>query len=138
MTKKSLFISISLLVILQFVLIFPDKIGICSFINNQNCLYGFFDSIYRDSLFNMSLAVLIVSFFTFFISEQVFRIWLKFTYVWISLSIISIFLTPESTGSIFNLDKEFVAIILSSLFVIISLLLITITSIITHQKSQKS
>ena len=138
MTKKFFFIAVLSLVVLQFVLIFPEKIGICSLIKSSECNRGFINSIYRDPLYILSISVLLMSITTFFISNTVFNVWKKFTYFCIPLFLILVLLTPETTGNmLFDMDKEFVSMVLSGLYIIISLLLIIIMSIVTHLKSQK-
>lgn len=85
-----------------------------------------------DTLFNSSMLlfvfpfVLLFSLITYFLPESVFRAWVNFTKWWVPLQILLVALTPESSGGYFVviLDKQFVAIILSGLFAIISLLLI--------------
>ena len=138
MTKKTFFITILALVIIQFILIYPDKIGICSFIKNSGCVRGFFDSFYRDPLYVLSLSVLFSSVISLFVNSKVFGVWLKFTYIWVILSVIAIFITPDTTGNmIFEMDKEFISIIFSGLYTLISVFLIVTMSIIAHYKPQK-
>jgi hypothetical protein len=59
--------------------------------------------------------------------EEVFRSWLHFAYWWVPLSIILTLITPDGSGGwgIPNLiSPEIVAITFSSLFAIISLIII--------------
>ena len=83
--------------------------------------------------------LLIFSFITYFLREEVFRSWLHFVYVWIPLSLVIIYLSAGWTGGGFGIpnvfDQEFVSIIFASLFALISLLLIIWKSIAARQAS---
>ena len=81
------------------------------------------------------IPIFILSLITYWMNENVFRAWIRLTYFWIPLSILVVILTPETTGSIFNIDKGFVSLVSSGLFVIISLLIIIISSIIYQPRS---
>ncbi len=57
--------------------------------------------------------------------DEVYRAWLRFSYVWIPLSMLLIFLAPEYTSNrMFPVVKGTVAFFSSLLFVIISPILI--------------
>ena len=79
------------------------------------------------SLFVFPVALLF-SLITYKMRDEVSRAWIKFTTWWVPLQILLVALTPESSGGYFVviLDTQFAAIILSGLFVIISLLLIVV------------
>ena len=84
------------------------------------------------------IPTLVFSIVTYFIKDQVFYIWRNFSFFWIPITLVLIFLTPETTGNmLFDMDKQFVAMVLSGLYIIISLFLIIIMSIVTHLKSKK-
>ena len=71
--------------------------------------------------------VFIFSLLTYKMHEKVFRAWLHFAYWWVPLSIILTLITPDGGGGwgIPNLiSREIVAITSSSLFAIISLIII--------------
>lgn len=78
---------------------------------------------YTDSSLFLSLSLLIVSLTLFFISDSVFKKWLRFAIIWIVLAVMFIILSPEYQGGWLGLgpEKESVSIWMSSLFVIISL-----------------
>lgn len=88
-----------------------------------------------DTLFNSSMLlfvfpfVFLFSLITYFLPEAVFRAWARFTTWWIPLQIVLVFLTPESFPGAFIsiIDRQVVAIILSGLFAIISLLIVLIS-----------
>jgi hypothetical protein len=67
--------------------------------------------------------VFIFSLITYYLPEAVFRAWVSFAKWWVPAQILLVFLTLESSGGYFVvlLDKQFAAIVLSSLFTIISL-----------------
>lgn len=119
--KKILFISGAVSIFLVFI----DWIG-----TYQLC--GGYPGVCVDTLFNLSMFlfmfpfVFFFSFITYFLPESVFRAWMNFAKWWVPLQIILVVLTPEGTPGAFItiLDKQFAAIILSSLFAGISLILI--------------
>ena len=60
--------------------------------------------------------------------DEVFRLWRKFALVWLPISIVMIAITPNATGTMQFIDKEFMALVFSFLFVTISILLIAYKS----------
>jgi hypothetical protein len=99
------------------------------------------DSLYRQSLLSRSvykaaaeplflfaLPLILISIILMFVREEVFRAWLHFAYWWIPTSLVLIYFAGGWSGGGFGmpnvLDQEFVSMILSALFLIISLLLI--------------
>ena len=76
----------------------------------------------------MFFPTFVFSLITYKMREEVFRAWLRFAYWWIPVSLVFIYLAGGWSGGGFGipavLDQEFVAIILASLFAIISLLII--------------
>lgn len=76
-----------------------------------------------------SMFFIFVSLILFFVSDFVFKKWLKFAIIWFALAAIFIAFAPtSSTQVIGNPTKETVSIWMSSLFVIISLVqLITLS-----------
>jgi hypothetical protein len=74
--------------------------------------------------------VFFLSLVTYFLPEATFRAWINFAKWWIPVQIILVAITPdEAAGRFFVniLDSQFAAIILTGLFVIISLLIILIS-----------
>lgn len=73
--------------------------------------------------------VFFFSLITYKMREEVFRAWFNFTKWWVPISIFLILITPGSSGGGFGIpsvfDKGFLAFILSALFFIISLVIIT-------------
>ena len=70
--------------------------------------------------------VFLFSLITYKMRDEVSRAWITFAKWWVPAQILLVLLTPESSGGYFVviLDKQLVAILLSALFVLISLLLI--------------
>jgi len=82
--------------------------------------------------------IFLFSLITYFLREEVFRAWLRFTYWWLPLSFVMIYLAAGSSGGSFGipnvLDQETVAFIFSALFALISLILIAIKSLLLYRK----
>ncbi len=76
-------------------------------------------------LFLIFIPALFISLITYKMHDKVFYAWRNFAFFWIPFSIIMTAITPDTSGFLQVIDKEFVAEILSALFVIISLILIT-------------
>jgi len=78
-----------------------------------------------DFLF-IAPVILIFSVFTYFLREEIFRSWVLFAKWWVPLSIVLTLITPETTGSSFVpfFGRGHVALAMSGLFFIISLLII--------------
>lgn len=88
---------------------------------------GIYNS-FVDSLMFLSLSLIVVSPFLFFVRDEVFKKWLRFAGVWFGVAAILIALSPEYSGGwgpSLNPTKESVSIWMASLFVIISLAKIT-------------
>ncbi len=91
-------------------------------INNWTC---------RDQNDNISILFLVfvptfvISLITYKLPNEIFNLWSKFTIIWIPLSVFIIAITPNTSGILQVIDKEYVALVLSILFVIISLVIIS-------------
>ena len=102
-------------------------------VQKQNCL--FFWKISWDimdfinPLLYLLVPVFLLSLITYFLREEIFRTWIRFTYWWIPISIFFVYLASGSSGGGFGipnvLDQESVSYIFSTLFLIISLIIIT-------------
>lgn len=76
--------------------------------------------------------VFIFSLITYFIREEIFRSWIKFTYIWIPISIFLVLFIPGGGGnSAFPslIDKELVSIFMSGLYFSISLIIVIFGSV---------
>lgn len=107
---------------------FGNTIGLCHIENDKElCLINY--NSYIDSLGFVSISLLVVSLFLYFINDIVFKKWLKFAIVWFALATIFIIHAPTYSSTIpGNPTKESISIWMSSLFVIISIIQIGILS----------
>lgn len=89
------------------------------------------DEIIGTPLFYFSLSFFIISLILFFVSNYIFVKWLKFASGYFIISWLIILSTPVSVNSFspLTIEREIVSIWMSSLFLIISLILIIIWSI---------
>jgi hypothetical protein len=78
-------------------------------------------------IFDFSLAFIVIFIILIWAPKDVFIRWLKFTFIFLVLSIITVVVTPE-TGSdfIFPIDKKVATFSLSILFVIISVIIVLV------------
>ena len=127
MTKKKVF-WISLVGTVVFFTLSPSNLyGYC--FQEGHCwrLWNVIES--TAPYFFLLPLLLLFSIITYKMREEVFRSWIRFAYWWIPISLFLIYLAGGSSGGGFGmpnvLDQEFVSIILSGLFAIISLLVIT-------------
>jgi len=105
------------------------------FANNDNCLLDNLRLSLIEPLVLSSIFFFIVSFFLFFIRDNVFLKWVRFAAGWVVLSAIFIILAPEySSGVVGNPTKETVSIWMGALFVILSLTLIIYESLKLRKK----
>ena len=81
--------------------------------------------------------VFLFSLITYFFLEPVFRGWINFTKWWVPLQMILVILTPESAANpLVNIvDKQSVAILLSGIFVVISLIIVVWKWSSAHRRS---
>ena len=71
------------------------------------------------------LPLFLFSLITYWMPETIYRAWFKFALVWIPLSMLLIFISPEySSDWMYRIEKGTVAFGMSALFVIISILII--------------
>ena len=83
------------------------------------------------------LPVFILSLITFWMREEVFRAWLRFAYWWIPLTILLVLMTKDRSGGFGIPDivtRESISMIFSTLFLLISLILITYKSFSLRKK----
>lgn len=100
---------------------------ICTFIHGSNSI-NCVDNIFNTAMiFYIFPFVFLFSLITYFLREEIFRSWIKFTYVWVPLSMFLVFIIPGGGGNgAFPslIDKQLVAILMSGLFSIISLIIV--------------
>jgi len=110
------------------ILLIWDYIGnvtLCSLsgVTNYDCL-GYLANVEMILLPILPMAIL--SLFTYKFRKEVFHAWIRFAKWWIPISLILTILTPATTGSSFVpfFGRGHVAIAMSALFLIISLIII--------------
>ena len=128
--KKTKNIILSISLIIYGVLILADFITtpqICIFLNHKDSLNC------ADRVFNTAMVfyifpfVFLFSLITYFLKEEIFKSWSKFTYFWVPLSMFLVLIIPSGGGNAAFpslIDNQLIAILMSGLFVIISLIMI--------------
>ena len=103
----------------------------------MRCLGGNSILIIR-TMFHLAIPIIVSSIILFFTSDKIFKKWSIFAVIWIFISLFFISITPEYSGGwvSFTPIREQVSIWMSSLFLIISLVLITVWQI-KERKSLK-
>jgi len=100
---------------------------ICFFLNHVdsiNCMREVFDI---SMIFYIFPFVFLFSLITYFLKEEIFKAWSTFTYFWVPVAMIFVFIMPSSSGGGFFpslLDKQLIAILMSGLYLIISLIIV--------------
>lgn len=96
--------------------------GLGYLVTNTSSLRGWYNS-YTDPSMFLSLSLIVVSVISFFIIDNVFKKWLRFSIAWFVLAAILITLAPEYRGGWLGIgpEKESVSIWASVLFVILSI-----------------
>ncbi len=109
-------------------LVSAENLGLCR--QGISCLFKY--NVYVDPLMFLSLSLLVITPFLFFVSDAVFLKWLRFAVLWFGVTAIFIIMAPVYTGGFvgFGPTKESVSIWMGSLFVVASLVQI----ILAHRK----
>jgi len=69
--------------------------------------------------------IFLFSLITYKMRNEIFHAWTKFTYVWLPLTLILVFIAPEYQNSWLPIyEKSFVSFVMSSVYVLISVILI--------------
>lgn len=105
--------------------------------NIRRCFWNS-DMYILQTMFHFLIPISLISLITFFLSDNLFKKWFIFGVIWFFISLFFISITPEYSGGWISLtpDREQVSIWMSSLFLIISLILIIIWSV-KERKSAK-
>lgn len=128
--KTALFFGLVFLLILSYIGPCENRV--------MKCLGG--NSILLVRTFvHLVIPIIFSLFILFFLSDNIFMKWFKFSLGWVFLSLFFIFITPEYSGGwvSFTPDREQVSIWMSSLFFIISLVLITFWSLRERKDQEK-
>ena len=132
MEKKSILVVSILGLVFGYVLTNPVQFHFCkntyTFNGNVGCLDSFVPTLGEFALL-FSLPILLFSLITYRMRDSVFRAWATFAAVWVPISSVLLILIGLADGGgsmgIPNvLDQEFVAMILTSFFSFISLIII--------------
>lgn len=113
--------------LLMFILALADKNyeSVCnSWSNNYGSIH------YCVNIFWIIFPIIFAfpfSLIVYFLREEIFRSWIKFTYIWVPLSMFLVLIIPGGGGNgAFPslIDKQLVAILMSGLFSVISLIIV--------------
>lgn len=130
--KIVLFIAFAIIIFLVggYLFQYPERVGICA-PNNLECIDFFVFDLQQPirSALPLVIVTLIVLLFT---SERIYHTWKKFALFAIPLEVLWIASTPTYCGGIVCFDKNAVAWFASSLFLVISLIIILVSSL--HKK----
>ena len=110
--------------------VYSEEVGLCK-ANDYSCS-KYFDHIAH--VFLIFLPSFFFSLVTYKMRAGVFGAWRNFAVVWLPISILLVAISPGTSADFQIIDKEFVAIVLSLLFTLISLILITYKSFAIRKK----
>lgn len=102
----------------------------------SKCLNGSSIYLFR-TFFHLAIPVIISLIMLFFLSDNIFKKWLILALISIFVSIFFISITPEYGIGLLDPNKEEVSIWMSSLFLIISIVMIIIWTIQEKKKIKK-
>lgn len=132
--KISLILLISIIfVLVSKILLTPESFGFCrkgdlSCINNYISINHMFlnPSInITQIVYTFSIPIIILSFLFLFFQENIFKVWLKFATLFVSISIIAIILMAvETSGTLIFINERMSSIFLATIFFFMSLALI--------------
>ncbi|MFA5889070.1 MAG: hypothetical protein WC857_02470 [Candidatus Paceibacterota bacterium] len=125
MSKKTTWLFPFCLTIIS-IFINPYILGLC-IQSDKYCIFGSLAHSVGKPMFYFSLTWLVLSLVFLLISNLTFQRWLKFTYIWVPLTILLVFLSPEYDSSLFSMSRDVVSLFMSVLFLIISFLIILIS-----------
>lgn len=123
MLTKKIALIISTLIGAGFLILEPIKTSTICGKGNTSCVDQIFSA---TMIFFVFPFVFFFSLITYFLPDTVFRGWSKFVVWWVPLQMLLVAITPESApGALVDLlPQQTVAILLSGLFAIISLIII--------------
>ena len=104
--------------------LFSTQLGICNI--NSSCVF-IFDPIAETLLVFVTLFFL--SLLTYSIRDETYKIWFRFSRIWVPLTVLLVLITPEYSNSLIPIEKGAVSFIFSILFLLISLIIIITKSL---------
>ncbi len=123
MKKKVLIVGLGSLIVFFVIYFLSQKYG-CKEDLFFFCKDAYSWFVYLFSFFPMPLVFF--SLITYKMHEKIFNAWLKFVYVWIPLTLVLVFLSPEYDSSMIPMTKGLVSFLMSTVFLFISLIIIII------------
>lgn len=120
-TKKAVLVGVVILTAVQYLIAFPEQLGICNVAKIPNCEYGLWDSSLRDPIMMLTIALLFLAILVQFFRQEIFVAWRNFAIAWVPLTLLLIFITNDSTGPLPVPDKETISMACSVLFILVSL-----------------
>jgi len=134
-SKKILLIVSGIGTVVLFVLNWIGTFKLCGGQEYGQCMDLAYDIMIN---FLPIIPLFLFSLITYKMRNEVYRAWLRFSYMWIPLSMLLIFLAPEYTSDwMYPVVKGTVAFFTSLLFVIISLLLIAWKFLSTRRSNNR-
>jgi len=129
--KKILFIVSGVSTVILLVLNWVGTFRLCGGQEYGQCM----DLIYAAIInFLPIIPLFLFSIITYKMHDEVYQAWLRFSFVWIPLSMVLIFLSPEySADWMYPVVKGTVAFFSSLLFIVVSLAVITWKSVATRR-----
>lgn len=124
-----------------YILLHPELLGLCDIIRGyyRNCLWrGDFVNAIGHTLMYTSCFVAPVVLLAGFVSNNISRQWERFSFWWLSLMFLLVMFTPEegvAAGYFTYPYRLYVAILLGTLYILISLILIGWKSYTLRKKS---
>ena len=77
------------------------------------------------TLLMFAIPIFLFSLLTYFLKEEIFRIWLRFTYWWVPLSFVMVIFSSDHSGGLLGIsDQEIFGILTWGLYIIISLIIV--------------
>ncbi len=121
------FILYTITTLLGYIIVFPEKVGVCTFVNNLNCDYSFPVFTLGRPLLFFSVYASIVSFIMIFTNTTLFVRWLKVSTVWTVASFFILRILPvydQQALPIFSFTRGDTARTCGKIFVIITIIVV--------------
>ena len=122
MAKKTTLLASFLFVVFWIVVDRLSLLRYCGEVAHTFCRQILSDVMFASIII---LPVFIFSLLTYFLKEEIFRAWFRFTYLWVLFSFIVIFASTDHSGGLLGIsDQEAFGIITWVLYILISLIII--------------